>query len=174
MLKYLSVIIFLCAGKMQRQYFWFLYGEMKRKLIVAVWSAPRSAGWRHRVGDVSSVWKKVLFFPISHLAAVHRCARSHWSFSPAPSVHAAFNPRYDCWTSALASQGRLESPRYRAALSLSTPHHLAHPPQLSLPVKAFSSCISKIRILITSKSIFTEKRRLQTQRNGAHLQPPAY
>lgn len=70
MLKYLSLIIFLlaflCAGKMQRQYFWFLYGEMKRKLIVAVWAAPHSAGLRHRVGDVSSLWKKVLFFPFCH------------------------------------------------------------------------------------------------------------
>lgn len=99
------------------------------------------------------------FFPLLSLF----CSWPRYTDVPAaagasPSVHAAFNPRYDCWTPALASQWRLEPPRYPAALCLSTPPpHPAHPSQLSLPVKAFSSCISKIRILITSKSVFTEE-----------------
>lgn len=167
----------LCAAKIQQQY-------LIKRLIPLWWDEIES--WLLMFNPLCSLQVSArgsgtflqsgrrFFFVLSSLTVcflpvVHRCALSRWSLSAAPSVHAAFNPRYDCWTSALTPQRRLEPSRYRATRSL-----FPSPPLCGLPGKAFSSCISKICILTTSKSLFIGKRWVQTQRNRDNLQPRAY
>lgn len=182
-LNHMSVIIFflyalLCAAKIQGQYLIKLliplwWDEKK----VDCWCLIRSALCRFQPegrGRFLCLEEGSVFFFFSSLTVcflpvVHRCTPSRWSLSAAPSVHAAFNPRYDCWTSALTPQRRLEPSRYRATRSF-----FPSPPLCSLPGKAFGSCISKTCTLTTSKSLFIGKRWVQTQRRGDNLQPRAY